>query len=52
MPKPHTVEHPAELLACLFAAWPEVKRKQIRTWLKFQAVTLNGRPVTQYSPQG
>jgi 23S rRNA pseudouridine1911/1915/1917 synthase len=49
MPKPSTVEEPAELLAYLFATWPEVKRKQVRTWLKFQAVTVNDRPVTQFS---
>jgi 23S rRNA pseudouridine1911/1915/1917 synthase len=49
MPKPSTVEEPAELLAYLFATWPEVKRKQVRTWLKFQAVTVNDRPVTQFN---
>ena len=48
MPKPSTVGAPAELLAYLFATWPEVKKKQIRTWLKFQAVTVNGRPVSQF----
>jgi hypothetical protein len=37
MPKPLTVEAPAELLAYLFTQWPELKKKQIRTWLKFQA---------------
>jgi 23S rRNA pseudouridine1911/1915/1917 synthase len=49
MPKPSIVEKPAELLAYLFATWPEVKRKQVRTWLKFQAVTVNDRPVTQFN---
>ncbi len=49
MPKPSTVEQPAELLSYLFATWPEVKRKQVRTWLKFQAVTVNDRPVTQFN---
>ena len=48
MPKPSTVSAPAELLAYLFATWPEEKKKQIRTWLKFQAVTVNGRPVSQF----
>ncbi len=48
MPKPATVAVPAELLAYCFLAWPEEKRKQIRTWLKFQAVMVNGRPVTQF----
>src|ERR1700686_5662104 len=49
MPKPRTVEEPAELLAYLFATWPEVKRKQVRTWLKYQAVTVNDRPITQFN---
>jgi 23S rRNA pseudouridine1911/1915/1917 synthase len=49
MPKPSTVEEPSELLAYLFATWPEVKRKQLRRWLKFQAVTVNNRPVTQFN---
>src|ERR1700736_6364704 len=49
MPKRSTVEEPAELLAYLFATWPEIKRKQVRTWLKFQAVTVNDRPVTQFN---
>ena len=48
MPKPCTVSQPTELLAFLFTAWPDLKKKQIRTWLKFQAVTVNGRPVTQF----
>jgi 23S rRNA pseudouridine1911/1915/1917 synthase len=33
----------------MFTEWPEEKKKQIRTWLKFQAVTVNGRPVTQFN---
>jgi 23S rRNA pseudouridine1911/1915/1917 synthase len=33
----------------MFKAWPEEKKKQIRTWLKFQAVTVNGRPVSQFN---
>lgn len=49
MPKPRTVEQPAELLSYLFASWPEVKRKQVRNWLKFQAVTVNGRAITQFN---
>ncbi len=48
MPKPSTVQEPAPLLAYLFATWPDEKKKQIRTWLKFQAVTVNGRPVSQF----
>lgn len=49
MPKPLTVEAPAELLAYLFEQWPELKKKQIRTWLKFQAITVNDRPVSQFN---
>jgi 23S rRNA pseudouridine1911/1915/1917 synthase len=33
----------------MFSAWPDQKKKQIRTWLKFQAVTVNGRPVSQFN---
>jgi len=33
----------------MFSAWPNEKKKQIRTWLKFQAVTVNGRPITQFN---
>ncbi len=44
-----TVEAPAELLPFLFAHWTEVKKKQVRTWLKYQAVTVNGRPVSQFN---
>jgi 23S rRNA pseudouridine1911/1915/1917 synthase len=33
----------------MFSAWPDEKKKQIRTWLKFQAVTVNGRPVSQFN---
>lgn len=43
-----TVHAPAELLVFLFTEWPEVKKKQVRTWLKFRAVTVNGVPVTRF----
>lgn len=43
-----TVQAPAELLSFLFAEWPEVKKKKMRAWLKFRAVTVNGAPVTQF----
>jgi len=49
MPKPLTVEQPTELLAYLFASWPDVKKTQIRQWLKYQAVTVNGQPITQFN---
>ncbi len=48
MPKPSTVQAPAQLLAYLFATWPTEKKKQIRTWLKFQSVMVNERPITQF----
>ena len=48
MPNSWTVKQAGPLLGSLFAAWPEQKKKQIRTWLKFQAVTVNGRPVSQF----
>ncbi len=49
MPDSRTVEKPEELLAYLFAEWSDVKKKQVRTWLKYQAITVNGRPVTQFN---
>lgn len=49
MPKPITVDRPAELLAHLFNSWPDIKKTQIRQWLKHQAVTVNDRPITQFN---
>lgn len=49
MPKPSTVRENAELLAYCFTAWPETKKTQVRTWLKFQAITVNGRPISQFN---
>jgi 23S rRNA pseudouridine1911/1915/1917 synthase len=49
MHKPRTVDQPAELLPFLFASWPSTKKKQVRTWLKHQAVLVNGRVVTQFN---
>ncbi len=43
-----TVEAPAPLLAFLFAAWPETKKKQVREWLKFGSVAVNDRVVTRF----
>jgi 23S rRNA pseudouridine1911/1915/1917 synthase len=43
-----TVTEPGPLLEYLFAAWPEVKRGQVRTWLKSGAVTVNGRGTTKF----
>jgi len=48
MPAALTIDQPAELLVHLFEAWPETKKKQIRTWLKYGSVTVNGKVVTQF----
>jgi len=49
MPNPFLISQPGPLLEQMFSAWPDEKKKQIRTWLKFQAVTVNGRPVSQFN---
>jgi 23S rRNA pseudouridine1911/1915/1917 synthase len=49
MPNPFLISQPGPLLEQMFSAWPNEKKKQIRTWLKFQAVTVNGRPVSQFN---
>jgi len=43
-----TVAKPSELLAYLFEAWPETKKKQVRAWLKFGSVAVNGKVITQF----
>jgi len=48
MPRTWMAKQAGPLLASLFAAWPQEKKKQIRTWLKFQAITVNGHPVSQF----
>jgi 23S rRNA pseudouridine1911/1915/1917 synthase len=48
MSNTRTVTEPAPLLAYLFAAWPETKKKQVREWLKFGAVLVNERTITQF----
>jgi 23S rRNA pseudouridine1911/1915/1917 synthase len=47
MPASHTVEHPAKLVAFLFACHPDVKRTTVRQWLKFGAVEVNGLSATR-----
>lgn len=47
-PPPITIDAPAPLLTRLFVAWPEIKKKQVRNWLKHGAVTVNGEPVRQF----
>ncbi len=49
MPPARTVAEIAELLPYLFLAWPEAKKKQVREWLKFGSVEVNGRVVTQFN---
>lgn len=48
MSSSRTVAQPAGLLAFLFEAWPESKKKQVRGWLKFGSVAVNGRVITQF----
>jgi 23S rRNA pseudouridine1911/1915/1917 synthase len=48
MPTPHTVTEPGPLLARCFAVWSDCRKTQIRSWLKHQAITVNGRPVAQF----
>ena len=48
MSRSRTVQEPATLLPFLFANWPDEKKKQVRTWLKFQAVTVNDRAISQF----
>lgn len=48
MPPERTVTQPAELLAYLFEAWPEAKKKTVREWLKFGSVAVNGRVIKQF----
>ncbi len=49
MPDPITVREPAELLPFLFAQWSSEKKGQVRNWLKFRAVTVNGAPTSQFN---
>ncbi len=43
-----TVDKPAALLAYLFEAWPEAKKKLVRTWLKMGSVAVNGKVTTKF----
>ncbi|HUB68110.1 MAG TPA: RluA family pseudouridine synthase [Candidatus Methylacidiphilales bacterium] len=42
------VNDASELLVYLFRTWPDVKKKQVRHWLKFGAITVNDKVVTQF----
>lgn len=48
-PKPVRIATP--LLTFLLQNWPEVKKTKVRQWLKFGAVQVNGRAVTQFDHQ-
>jgi len=48
MPAPRIVTKSAGLLAYLFEAWPETKKKQVRAWLKFGSVAVNGKITTKF----
>jgi len=48
MPPARTVFRPTQLLAYLFEAWPDTKKKQVRAWLKFGSVAVNGKVITQF----
>ncbi len=48
MSAPRIVSRPASLLPYLFDAWPEAKKKQVRAWLKFGSVAVNGKVITQF----
>lgn len=43
-----TATESAPLLPFLLAQWPEVKRTKVKQWLRFDAVKVNGRTVTQH----
>ena len=45
----HEVDSPAELLGFLLACHPDIKRSRMQQWLKYGAVQVNGRPVTQFN---
>jgi len=48
MPPVRTVSKPSRLLDYLLETWPETKKKQVRSWLKFGSVAVNGRVITQF----
>ena len=49
MIRSRTVEETGELLPYLFAAWHTVKKKQVRDWLRYGAVVVNGRIIKQFN---
>lgn len=49
MPEKLTITQEGPLLDSMFAAWPLKKKKLIRTWLKHEAVMVNGRVTTQFN---
>ncbi|TDU63168.1 23S rRNA pseudouridine1911/1915/1917 synthase [Prosthecobacter fusiformis] len=43
-----TATESAPLLPFLLANWPEVKRTKVKQWLRFDAIKVNGRAITQH----
>lgn len=43
-----TATESAPLLPFLLAQWPEVKRTKVKQWLRFDAIKVNGRTITQH----
>ncbi|MEN3941191.1 RluA family pseudouridine synthase [Prosthecobacter sp. SYSU 5D2] len=43
-----TATETAPLLPFLLAQWPEVKRTKVKQWLRFDAIKVNGRTITQH----
>jgi 23S rRNA pseudouridine1911/1915/1917 synthase len=48
MPVSYTAQHSEELLAFLFARYPEVKKTTVRQWLKHGSVLVNGRSTIRF----
>jgi 23S rRNA pseudouridine1911/1915/1917 synthase len=42
------VSQPSGLLTYLFQSWPDTRKKQVRAWLKFGSVAINGKVITQF----
>ena len=49
MPTSHVVDEPSALLSFLFSSLPEVKKAQVRQWLKYGAVQVNGKSITHFN---
>ena len=49
MPISHVVDEPSALLSFLFSSLAVVKKAQVRQWLKYGAVQVNGKSITQFN---